>query len=285
MQEQKGKLSKKKIKEQIFAELEDLGFHVTNVNVGDGYYLFDMGKNSVVHFSIKEIRKWRFGIWITDDKEKKEYNVSLFGDKIRWIDKFKPSATPISTKDTVPFAWNDQTRGHYSDVGFIVWHIYDQLAKLKYNRHIGEYALHRGYDSFMSFVWNEFWWYDICKPLKKFYENHVVEKVYGFVLWTLGLKYHKYVKLRPVRDRNDDFNGWSVSPRYETGVEYRKDLTDEELMFNVWRNIEESWQAKFLNKETSFQQFKDSEAKRGFYYQAYYDWKKQQQEQEEEEKK
>jgi hypothetical protein len=91
-----GKLSKTKIKEILFKELEDNGFHVTNVEVGNGYFLFDLGQNSVVHFNIKEIPYWKFGFWIQKDDEKKEYTIEFFGEKIDWIDKFKPSRCTIS---------------------------------------------------------------------------------------------------------------------------------------------------------------------------------------------
>ena len=262
------RLSKTKIKEDIFKELEENGFTVINPEVGNGYFLFDFGKNSVVHFQIKEIRGWKFGIWIRKDDEKNEFLVNLFGDKINWIDKFKPTAVPLTTEERLPYVYTKENKCSYSEPGLIVWHVMSKLQRLKKNRLIAEYGLSGTYDGFWEHLWSEFTYYDIQEPIEDFYEKSVVGKIYKVALWFLGLKYHKYIVVR------DMIDGWTgklkVYPRYDTGVEYRPGLP-EETVKKIWYEIEDSWLVKFLNKHSNFSQYSDSEAKRGFYYPEYYE--------------
>lgn len=278
-----GKLSKTKIKEILFKELEDNGFHVTNVEVGNGYFLFDLGQNSVVHFNIKEIPYWKFGFWIQKDNEKKEYTIEFFGEKIDWIDKFKPSRCTISSsKDDddkiyyrAPFNWTKNNRCHYQAPYMAVWHEMDTLQRLKKNRRIAEYGLSDTSRSFLKWLWDEIWFYDIEKPVTDFYEAHIQGLLYKAALWLVGLKYHKYVKTRPVIDQTQP--GWMTSPRYETGVEYRPGLP-EETVKKIWYKIEDSRLAKFMRGNSHFNQYSDSEARRGFYYPEYYEEKQKKEE-------
>ena len=85
-------------------------FTFENVEYLDGYFIFGTGTNSVVHFTVKEIPGWKFGIWwepIVDEAatakkrrwHKKAKSV-FYKDKVKGqvfaqvehnIDKFKPS--------------------------------------------------------------------------------------------------------------------------------------------------------------------------------------------------
>ena len=50
------------LKEEL-TQLYKLNITITDVEYFDGYYLFGMGTNSVVHFHIKETPGWKYGIW------------------------------------------------------------------------------------------------------------------------------------------------------------------------------------------------------------------------------
>ena len=170
-----------------------------------------------------------------------------------------------SYKDLEDFeAMNDLFRGsneHYSSDGDILkW-----LRHLKRYRHLTEYFLSSNYlnQSFMIWLWGEFWFYDIKQPVEAFYEKHIQNLLYKFAIWYLGVKYHKYIKTRPVIDMTQP--GWIISPRYETGIEYRPGL-DEETVKKIWHEIEGSEIVKFLYGNSNFSQYSDSEAKHGFYY-------------------
>lgn len=74
---------------------------ITDVEYLDGYYLFPMGTNSVVHFKIKECPGWLFGIWwqepVKEDKKSKTFRLkgTFFTQYEEVLDKFKPSASTI----------------------------------------------------------------------------------------------------------------------------------------------------------------------------------------------
>lgn len=65
---------------------------------GNGYFIFDMGDNSVIHFGIKELPTWRFGVWFSYEHNKNERNhikFHWFTQQNPFIDKFKPSRSEI----------------------------------------------------------------------------------------------------------------------------------------------------------------------------------------------
>lgn len=274
-----GKLSKTKIKDACFQCLKEHGFTVTDVQVGNGYFLFDLGQNSVVHFKIKEIPYWKFGLWIIKDTEKKVYTVQFFGDKIDWIDKFKPSRSNVSTvkhgeePDTLPLVVTKKNQHSYCSVDFTVFREMDTLLRLKHNRRIAEYGLSETSQGFLKWLFGEIWYYDIQKPVENFWEAHIVGILYKMIIKYIAFRFRKYVKARPVINCGD--NRW---PRYETGVEYLN--VEDDSTKAVWYSIEDMKLVKFLNKHSNFGQFQDKDDHKGFYYPEYYEMKNNQRQEE-----
>lgn len=100
-----------------------LDITIENVKYLNGYFIFSIGTNSVVHFYIKETPGWKYGIWWSP-VEKQESTVEnpiyetdrlachIFTQYEEVIDKFKPSASMIVDefdvyldKDLTGFAW------------------------------------------------------------------------------------------------------------------------------------------------------------------------------------
>lgn len=274
-------LSKTKVKDLVLDYLKrNAGLTVKTIVPGNGYFLFEFGKNSVFHITFKEIRGWKFGLWLRwEDDEKKKLKIDFFGHKINWIDKFKPSQTMLansvvisSYKDLEDFElmydlFHGSNENYYSDGYVLKW-----LRHLKRYRHLTEYFMRDNYlnKSLPKWLWDEFWFYDIEKPVTDFYEAHIQGLLYKAAIWLIGLKYHKYVKTRPVIDMA--LQGMVTFPRYETGIEYKPEL-DDETVKRIWYKIEESKLVRFLIKNSNFSQYSDSEAKCGFYYPEYYEEK------------
>lgn len=42
---------------------ESDALHIADISYLDGYFIFGMGTNSVVHFHVAECPGWKFGIW------------------------------------------------------------------------------------------------------------------------------------------------------------------------------------------------------------------------------
>lgn len=105
-------MTNKEIAELMFSKMRKVGFTPYDIEYGNGYFLFEMGENSVVHFRIKEVWKnWKFGMWINsealeyykgDDETKyctsyeDEPNVvQIFCQHEHLLDKFKPSRSAL----------------------------------------------------------------------------------------------------------------------------------------------------------------------------------------------
>jgi hypothetical protein len=102
---------------------KDFKIHITDVEYLNGYFIFGMGTNSVVHFYIKETPGWKYGIWWepVEAKESTEENPLYETNRVRCriftqyeeeIDKFKPSASMVTDEFNIyldsastDFAW------------------------------------------------------------------------------------------------------------------------------------------------------------------------------------
>ena len=94
----------KKRAKKIFDALRKLGFHPTDIEYLNGYFIFEYGKDTVVHFHLKECKGWKFGIWwreLDKDKQDKTYKLQydFFAQFEKNIDKFKPAASTFVEED------------------------------------------------------------------------------------------------------------------------------------------------------------------------------------------
>jgi len=99
-QRQRNKQEKARNKKRHLQLLSKIGkkFSINGLIFLNHYFIFEMEKNAICHFRVKQIPGWEFGIWIYKDGETK-----LIGEHIEFVDKFKPSRTYISTKDVDEF--------------------------------------------------------------------------------------------------------------------------------------------------------------------------------------
>ena len=71
-------------------------YTITTEEYGDGYFLFNFGPNTIVHFRLKETPGWLYGVW-WGFRVDKEGVVNIVGEFFAQyeeeIDKFKPSAS------------------------------------------------------------------------------------------------------------------------------------------------------------------------------------------------
>ena len=81
------KNNKKWMESNIFNPLKCSNIDVCWKKYLSGYYLWNFGKNSVVHFKIKNIPDIKFAVWHINN------NTKIFADFLLYIDKFKPTAS------------------------------------------------------------------------------------------------------------------------------------------------------------------------------------------------
>ena len=69
-----------------------------------GYFIFDMGQDSVFITDSTSNKDWRFGFWFDQIKQEDEdfYRVRAFAQPILTLDKFKPTASDFSTELLIP---------------------------------------------------------------------------------------------------------------------------------------------------------------------------------------
>ena len=95
------------IREIIFSKIKKLGFEIWDESYLNGYFIFNMGEDSVTHFRLKGHgmwKHWKFGLWINasvleeSNGEKTDCTpkiVQLFAQYDTQIDKFKPSRSSL----------------------------------------------------------------------------------------------------------------------------------------------------------------------------------------------
>ena len=261
------KITKKLIREGVFAYLGERGLHVTNVNLGNGYFLFDFGKDSVVHFQIKGIRKWKFALWIRTDNESGQYKVEFFGEKVCYIDKFKPGHTSLYCPDEVQIPMSIPKKDVENKLKHLAFNLFlnliGQLQQLKKSRHIVEYTLYGGNTHFITWLLNYIWFYDIRTPIAEFLDNYIVCFLDKIGWYYLSFIFRKTVTRRDFMDGNG--NGWVAFPRYSAGLELTKHATTKQIV-TMTNYIDKSKFLKLLLHNMHVMVYNDKKDKRGYYY-------------------
>lgn len=146
--------------------------HVEDVQYLDGYYIFPMGTNAVVHFKIKECPGWLFGIWWKEpecmDRKAGSFKMTgtFFAQYEKTIDKFKPSASSIKAEvqaEIIKKSKSSQDK---------IWHISDYTDMLNQIRFIikePELAFCRDYQ-----VWDYNVQYLDKRRAKKIFEKWMI---------------------------------------------------------------------------------------------------------------
>lgn len=237
-------MTNREIAELIFSKIKGFGFTPYDISYGDGYFIFEMGEDSVVHFKIKEVWKnWKFGMWINseelnnyneeenkDTPRTKESNVvQIFCQHEHTLDKFKPSRSALCV-DLKPsdfkHDWN--------------WYPLENMLKMiKYhpiicwNDFCGDYA---GYYDGRSFL----------IPFLKYESEYIFREIERVVKTAFFLNYTKaklFLMKRFSKVLSDvklyDFE--KENPGLSTDYLYRIDLTvkdvaDEDInrFFHFW---------------------------------------------------
>ena len=144
------------------ALFKELPYSIEDIEYLDGYFLFGFGTNSVIHFHIKECPGWKFGIWWGTDN-----TGEFFTQYEECIDKFKPSASMISTVFTL---------SDLSEVISIINNIIEHPAKafcydVYYDREITDEEATKKFEE-----------YKIRAKIKKEFTAYANKRVYDLVV-------------------------------------------------------------------------------------------------------
>lgn len=229
--------SQKAKTKKILEELEGFGFHPRYIEFLDGYFIFDHGKDMVVHFYIKELKGWKFGIWWDlEDNDKFEF----FTQYERDIDKFKPSASTYLAKEV--FYGEDLK----SEIKIFILPILKFIRKHPYVAWSYDVGCQRdcwkyktGFEAFI-----EFWKYKM-----HLWKNDQINKMLTRKYKKLVEKIWKDKLIEPVIiDENQ--NGIHCFPRYRIVC---KGVQGEKLKPGCYvLNLEEEIEEKLLKKARRF---------------------------------
>jgi hypothetical protein len=252
----------REIAEHIFDRIRNMGYKPYDIDYDDGYFIFEMGKDSVVYFKLKGVWKsWKFGMWInagnmekTDEITEKNRNehlvIQLFCQNEDWLDKFKPSRSALLTE-------LDREQLNDEDIDFYVGRMLKMIKKhpiLCYNEYCGRCI---GYADY-SFLWS------FIETRTRRYWSIVKEKVVcSFWLTYTKLKlqlakHDKIIESVRIYDFEKENNGWTTSYKYRPLPTFVDGATKEQIAgwYDKWFHRDQygkfGWSDYVIDVEESF---------------------------------
>lgn len=226
-------MTNREIAERMFDHIRNMGYKPYDINYLNGYFLFEMGEDSVVHFKLKGVWKsWKFGMWINADNMEKtdaitEENrdehlvVQLFCQNEDWLDKFKPSRCALLTE-------LDREEFNDKDIDFYVSQMLRMIKKhpiLCYNEYCGRHTGYADYSFLWSFIESRagaYW--DIVK------ENVVCSFWLTYTKLKLQLaKHDKIIESVRIYDFEKENEGWATDYKYRPLPTFVDGVTKEQV--------------------------------------------------------
>lgn len=210
---------------KIFDYIKDNGFKPINIKYGNGYFIFDKGENGVIHFNVKGLHGWKFGMWLETDADKLKNDsgqdypaVQFFCQHELNIDKFKPSRSFFLVEIGLEEIKKDKPWEFYK--------IRDILMMIKNHPFVsfamdytGDYYYHDPY--ILCYLNMKF--YRISKLIEEWWNDTWIKVWHGSKIWFI--KRHKVVDKVQLIDGNHD--GWKSYPRYHMEIHFKKISEDE----------------------------------------------------------
>jgi hypothetical protein len=252
-------MTNKEIAEFMLNKINSFGFKPYKVDYGNGYFVFEMGDNSVVHFRLKGVWKhWKFGMWINtkclDENYRKETQEKYpRGDGKEWeaddfkvvqvfcqydhiIDKFKPAASTLCTDinyQCFEQALNEKDKWN--------WNFNKLECMLKM---IKKHPLmcYSGYCGNVEYYEDESFLKEFLKYESEYYKDKINEKfkTFFFYHWTVFklffAKRSKIIDNIYLEDFEKENEGWSTDYKYKVHPTFKADTTDEQILkwFGLW---------------------------------------------------
>lgn len=267
------KTKNRKMAEKIFEKMKEFGFTPYDISYGNGYFIFNMGDDSVVHFRVKGVLKhWKFGLWLYSEniqmteEEKEAQRSERFENRkkaaqlfVQWdtqIDKFKPAASDIAIAFDA-LDWMNYDSADERDVSRFMFNEMERMLRAL-RRHpllayhggpFAEYQSFYGGSYLMYFLRNEFdhlwnWFLDEV--------SKIIFVPYMFAKCAIARKTKGVAKLE-VKDFEKENPGWQTSYRYSIHVTFPEHTTSEqdEKWINTWFKKERY--GRYRNSGTLFE--------------------------------
>lgn len=236
----------REIAEFIFSKMKEFGFEPYDIVYGNGYFIFDRGEDSVMHFRVKGVWKhWKFGMWVNSelldasDEDKKKYKlISIFAQYDTQIDKFKPSRSELLVEFDAT-EWSETENDH----GLYLGDLERMLYMMRYHPFLCYHGIcgdSAGYTSRRSFILG-FIKYESWKYKRQFVK--AIQTAWWLPYTKAKIffaKRNKCVKSIELYDFEKENPGWRTSYLYEVRIVFAKDSTNEK---------EVKWLDRWFRKE------------------------------------
>lgn len=247
-------MTNKEIANMVLIALKAEKFIPVDIAYHNGYFIFDMGEDSVVHFHIKGIRGWKFGLWI--DAESDKDTAQLFAQYEELIDKFKPSRSFF----VVSIDKNSLERA-YKTADYSFYGLLDMVKHIKHNPHL---ALVQDCGWYSAYISEPLWLAYLhsfkivldhkMRRLRKYLIDGKLVYLINSVSAKIVNRWHddvlKYVE---VIDNNQD--GFICSPRWEVVFWYNRISDDDDTQGKAMNELIDKlnkYYILFTKKNTSY---------------------------------
>lgn len=236
------------LREIVFNKIKEFGFKIYNVENIDGYFICDMGKDSVTHFRLKGKgmwKHWKFGLWVNSKYMSEQYItqykgtnempkvIQLFAQHDTWIDKFKPSRSALLFElDAEQFQnfIDKKDKNVYGES-----YTFNQMKTMLkmmcrhpfmcYDEYCGEYC---GYTD-KSFFWN-YIKYETEDKLKAIKKKLKIAFWLPYTKIKIALcKNSKIIESIELYDFEKENKGWSADYLYKPRITFNENVTKKQM--------------------------------------------------------
>jgi len=251
----------RKIANSVFNVLRKEGLIPVDVQFGNGYFIFEYGEDSVVHFHIKGVKNWKFGMWINTSIDNA---VQVFAQNEMWIDKFKPSRSIFLeniSKTTLKRVAQNKGSAEYDYMGVV-----RMIQYIKNNPHLatvqdyycGMYIREPLAKMLLDCKISRL--KEISYDAKKYVTHELVEcKRNALALKILKSKNPEIIKYAYIHDCNCD--GIVCYPRYEVRIVFNQMTENDEKQAHYMNEAMKSVQKIFSRRNTHIRYFVGKESR------------------------
>ena len=212
----------RKIANSVFNVLRKEGLIPVDVQFSNGYFVFEYGEDSVVHFHIEGVKNWKFGMWIDTSIDNA---VQVFAQNEMWIDKFKPSRSIFS--ENISKKALKRVAQNKGDAKYNYIMVVEMIRHIKNNPHIatiqdyycGMYIREPLAKMLLDCKISRL--KDISYDAKRYVTHELIEcKRNALALKILKIKNPEIIKDAYIHDCNSE--GIFCSPRYEVRIVFNR---------------------------------------------------------------
>ena len=220
-------MNNKEMSEMVLNYLRKEGLKPYGIAYGDGYFVFDMGEDSVCHFRIKGAHGWKFALWLNQEAKDKENPIVFFCKHEDNIDKFKPSQCYYRVNFMQEDVQDDDSMALWDCKNIVVSIKKHPFASFAFDAWETSHV-YRSYSS--VYIKNR--WYRFTQRIKAFCFDYGVYP--ELKLRTILFSMKKCVKNIKMKDENED--GWQSTPRWSIMISLDNSVTEEigRIMLRKW---------------------------------------------------